>query len=316
MDPKAAKVAIGLPVYNGEKHLDKAIESLLSQTYNDFELIISDNQSSDRTAEICRDYASQDARIRYICQEKNLGSVGNFNFVFRASNHQYFKWAAYDDICAPSFLEECVNLLDANSDVIWCHSRSIHIDIEGQPLPNESPTGFGYIFPGQPHRGSDRASTRFSAIVLGGSSMMDSYGLYRSETLRKTGLYLPYFGSEKILLAELALHGRYAEVDQPLFFPRVHDAAAGALQSAAQQQAFCAPDVSGSFVRAKLLQGYIAAISRAKVPFVERIRCYWTLLGYLFQLRKWGKVVSSVLFGFGLTDKHRRLRQNDAVNCL
>ena len=130
MNSKTAKVAIGLPVYNGERYLDKAIDSLLNQTFTDFELIISDNQSSDRTEQICLDYAASDKRIRFVRQEKNLGSTGNFNFVFQASNHEYFKWAAYDDICSPTFLEKCVKLLDENPDVVWCHSRSIHIDVE------------------------------------------------------------------------------------------------------------------------------------------------------------------------------------------
>src|SRR5438270_1690210 len=104
------KVAIGMPVWNGEAFLSEAIESILAQTYGDFELVISDNASTDATAEICRSYAQRDARIRYIRQEKNIGANSNYNGVFRRSSGEYFKWAAHDDVLAPEFIYECVKL--------------------------------------------------------------------------------------------------------------------------------------------------------------------------------------------------------------
>ena len=91
------KVAIGLPVFNGEKLIASTLECLLRQTYGDFELIISDNASTDRTEQICREYAERDSRIRYLRQPENLGAVPNFNRVFEISDSQYFKWAAVDD---------------------------------------------------------------------------------------------------------------------------------------------------------------------------------------------------------------------------
>jgi glycosyltransferase involved in cell wall biosynthesis len=102
------KVATGMPVWNGEKFVSEAIESILAQTYGDFELVISDNASTDATAEICHDYAKQDARIRYIRQKTNIGAAPNYNEVFRHSSGQYFKWAAHDDVLAPEFIGECV----------------------------------------------------------------------------------------------------------------------------------------------------------------------------------------------------------------
>src|SRR5690348_17890875 len=87
------KVAIGMPVWNGEKFVSEAIESILGQTYGDFELVISDNASTDATAEICRGYAKQDTRIRYFRQTKNIGAGPNHHEVFRLSAGRYFKWA-------------------------------------------------------------------------------------------------------------------------------------------------------------------------------------------------------------------------------
>ena len=102
------KVAIGMPVWNGEQFVSEAIESILGQTYGDLELVISDNASTDGTAEICSAYAKQDRRIRYIRQEKYIGAAPNHHEVFRRSSGQYFKWACHDDVLAREFIEECV----------------------------------------------------------------------------------------------------------------------------------------------------------------------------------------------------------------
>ena len=112
------KVSIGLPVYNGEKFLAEAIESILGQTFSDFELIISDNASTDRTEEIARSYAASDRRIRFVRQEGNRGASKNFGLVFELASGEYFKWAAYDDVLMPDFLTECVALLDDDPSAV------------------------------------------------------------------------------------------------------------------------------------------------------------------------------------------------------
>jgi glycosyltransferase involved in cell wall biosynthesis len=91
------KVSIGLPVYNGDKYINKALDSLLSQSFTDFEIIISDNNSIDNTGTICREYVDRDSRIRYIRQIENIGAVDNFEYVLNEATGRYFKWAAADD---------------------------------------------------------------------------------------------------------------------------------------------------------------------------------------------------------------------------
>jgi len=108
------QVSIGMPVFNGEKYIKEALDSLLSQTFADFELIISDNASTDDTEAICREYAARDMRIRYIRQAQNLGAAANFKAVMDESVGEYFMWAACDDIRSPDFLEENLNFLRAN----------------------------------------------------------------------------------------------------------------------------------------------------------------------------------------------------------
>ena len=109
------RVTIGMPVYNGAALVGAALESILAQTLTDFELIISDNASTDATAEVCRSYAAKDRRIRYYRNEKNLGAAPNFNRVVELATNgvPYFKWAAHDDVIAPTFLEKCARVLDA-----------------------------------------------------------------------------------------------------------------------------------------------------------------------------------------------------------
>jgi glycosyltransferase involved in cell wall biosynthesis len=116
------KVSIGLPVYNGEKYIREALDSLLAQTFTDFELIISDNASADRTETICREYAERDPRIRYVRQAENRGAVANFQFVLDEAKGVYFKWMAYDDYLAPRFIELIVGYLDRNQGVVSCIS--------------------------------------------------------------------------------------------------------------------------------------------------------------------------------------------------
>jgi glycosyltransferase involved in cell wall biosynthesis len=119
---EAPRVSIGMPVYNGEPHLRKALDSLLAQTFLDYELIISDNASTDRTSEICREYASKDARIRYIQQKENKGAAWNFNFVLEQALAEYFMWAACDDLWSPDCLSEYVKVLNGDESVtlVFC----------------------------------------------------------------------------------------------------------------------------------------------------------------------------------------------------
>lgn len=112
------KVSIGLPVFNGENSLRLALDSLLAQTTSDFELIISDNASTDQTESICRIYAEKDGRIRYFRQDVNLGAEANFLFVLERSVGKYFMWAGADDIRSPDFIALNCEFLEKNSDYV------------------------------------------------------------------------------------------------------------------------------------------------------------------------------------------------------
>src|SRR5580698_10572389 len=127
----APRLTVGLPVYNGENYLAQSLEALLGQTYTDFELLISDNTSTDDTASICAHYQTADPRIRYIRQARNIGCAPNHNFVVGEARGEFFKWAAHDDLYAADLLERCVDALDKYPDVVLAHSFTALIDGSG-----------------------------------------------------------------------------------------------------------------------------------------------------------------------------------------
>ena len=125
ISPHVPRLSIGLPVFNGEQFIRAAVESILAQSFSDFELIISDNASTDMTPAICREYAQRDSRIRFIQQSENRGGAWNFNHVFSLARGSYFKWAPCDDVIAPTYLERCIEALDRTPAAVLAQARVI-----------------------------------------------------------------------------------------------------------------------------------------------------------------------------------------------
>jgi len=115
---KSTKVSVGLPVYNGGKFIQRRLDSILNQTFTDFELIISDNASNDATSKICQEYIKKDKKIRYFRQNKNIGIVQNWNFVLQQAKYEYFVWASVDDLWHPNFLEKNIKILSSKKNVV------------------------------------------------------------------------------------------------------------------------------------------------------------------------------------------------------
>ncbi len=137
------KVSIGFAVFNGEKTIERAIKSILSQTFKDFELIISDNASSDDTEKICKIFKSNDERVRYIRQNYNIGAAANYKYVLNQARGEYFMWAAADDWHSNDFLEVNVKVLDLNSDYSASTSPNC---FEGEEKNSENHVKFNLDF--------------------------------------------------------------------------------------------------------------------------------------------------------------------------
>ena len=213
MSQAAPTVSIGLPVFNGERYLEDVIESLLAQTYPDFELIITDNASTDRTEALCREYLRRDDRIRYYRSETNYGAARNFNDAFQLAIGRYFKWAADDDLHEPEFLARCVEVLDSQRDVVLCFTRTEFIDENDRPL-------YEFKYPIDLQTADTRAL--FLHFLSAGYVVHEIFGLIRSSALRNTSLIGGYIGSDIVLLGQLALRGRFYQVPELLFQHREH----------------------------------------------------------------------------------------------
>jgi len=210
----APTVSVGMPVYNGETYLEVAISSVLAQSFEDLELIICDNASTDRTAEICQDYAAKDRRIRYFRNPQNLGAAPNYNLALSHARGRYFKWLAHDDRMTPSYLAKTVRVLDERTDAVLCNSVVQYIDQNGAPI--------GLYNTGLASADSQSAAARFAWMVLRSHSCVDFFGLIRRETLMDSLQHGSFHGADRALLAQLAIRGRLMQLPAPLVEMREH----------------------------------------------------------------------------------------------
>jgi glycosyltransferase involved in cell wall biosynthesis len=264
MDNDRPLVSIGIPVLNGEKYLAQTLDSILAQTFSNFEIVISDNGSSDSTNEICREYQRVDSRIRYFQNRKNRGASWNYNEVFRLSQGKYFKWAAHDDLCAPAFLDRCVEVLEGDETVLLCYPRTKAIDEAGEVIRK---------YPAKINAGSMKAYVRFFEFVCVPHPCVAVFGLIRSNTLRQTRLIGNYASSDRTLLGELSLRGRFYEVPEYLFFYRVHSEQSWhAYRTRHDVEAWYDPmrERKFTFPHWRMLIEHLTSIYRVPLPIKER----------------------------------------------
>ncbi len=298
------RVSIGLAVYNGEKYLEEAIGSILAQTFTDFELIISDNASTDRTADICTKYAAQDSRIRYVRNATNIGGANNENRTFQLARGEYFRWAAHDDICAPELLEQCVKVLDDHPDVVLCQTAVVIIDEHG----NSHGTEQNYV---------GTASTpaqRFRQLYSMHHRCESTYGLMRSNIMRRTRLQLNYTDSDRVLLCELALYGPFYQIPEPLFYKRVHPG--NQYKDWQGRMAWFLPDLqlSGRPTFPVWQQFFDYFVTIHRVPLVRRDKalCYLSMAPWLYVNGR--RLVKEVFVAGYLLVQPRKKRKSKYAN--
>ncbi len=278
-----SRVTVGLPVYNGSNYLGTAIESILGQTFSDFDLIISDNASTDATEQICREYANQDRRVRYVRQNTNLGAAGNHNVLVRMSETPYFKWAAHDDVLAPGFLATCVEALDQNPAAVLASPASCYIDEKGLVLPYSAERGgvvdrAGVCWPRLPEENDNLMAcdpaVRFEAVMLNTVMCVEIFGLMRRTALLRTSLQGPFSGADKVVLAQMSLMGPFWLGKERLFYRRSHDEQFSASSSGAYRAQWFSGRRDSMFIQQiKLLRAYFSALSMADLTIRQRYSC-------------------------------------------
>lgn len=208
-------VSIGLFVFNGERYIRQALDSLLAQDYKNFELIISDNASTDRTQEICLEYAARDKRIRYYRNQKNRGAHWNASRVFKLSSGEYFMWAAHDDYWDPRYIRSCLEAFRKSKGIVLVGAYCDNIDPEtGESTFTDeglSTTGLGY-----PERFKRYMRTLHGGRHVGGIF----YGVFKRSALRRVMPMKKVGASDHLVMVEMCFQGEFLTVPERLMVKR------------------------------------------------------------------------------------------------
>jgi glycosyltransferase involved in cell wall biosynthesis len=273
------RIGIGMPVYNGEEFIRQAVESHLAQTFGDFELVITDNQSTDGTEAICREYVALDRRVRYVRNDSNVGGPGNFRQSFRHCRGVYHKWSTADDWWDPTFLEKAVAILDRDAETVLVYPKTVLVDNSGQETSR---------YDDKLHLRQDRPSERFIRLYQTIGLCQAHLGLIRRDRMARTGLIGRELASDIRFLAELSLYGKFFVIPEYLFFRRFHETSSSWDRSSMDRQvAYYAPDRSG--FRFHVWRRYahlLWAVARAPVSSAEKWNT-WRYVGRQMRWHRW-----------------------------
>jgi glycosyltransferase involved in cell wall biosynthesis len=309
------RISLGLPVYNGENFICQAIDSILAQTYRDFELIICDNGSTDRTREICESYAVRDSRIRFSRSDVNRGATWNQNRVFELSQGEFFKWCAHDDMLAPEMLRRCIEALEQNPLASLAFTIMRFIDKDGAVIGVFKPDTQGYDSP-LPHVRFGARTSRVRAPFPFCRKRCDDvvpaiFGLIRSSALRQTPLLGAYAAADHILVARLALLGPFVRVPEPLFLNRRHATqSVEAYRRMQDQVGWWDPNKESqfSFPDWRLVEEYVRSVGlyRQMLTPYQQFRCYLKVGSYL--LWNWPRLARDLVLASAFAGRRFRSR--------
>jgi glycosyltransferase involved in cell wall biosynthesis len=277
-------ITIGLPVYNREKYLRTALDSLLSQTFGDFELVICDNASTDGTAVIGQEYAARDKRVRFFRNDVNIGANRNFNRVFHLTRSKYLKWSTSDDYWAPQTLERLYPIIESDPTIVLCYPKTMICDTAGTPVePYEDDL----------HLMENSPADRFINLLARQRLCHQHLGLIRRDMLARTALLGDHIACDVNLLAELTLYGKFYECPERMFFRRFHAESSSAkkgpdAEAVQHQLDFTDPRrVLGlRYHRWRSHAAFAAAVARAPLSVRDRSRLYVRLLRGIVWERK------------------------------
>jgi len=275
---KPPLISIGIPAYNAAAHIGFTLEGLLAQSFGDFELIVSDNASTDATRDVVENYRLRDARIRYERQPVNIGANPNYSHVVRRARGELFKWSSSSDWCAPTFLERCKDELLAHDDTVLVVPRT--------RLFQDSP-GVSQDYEWDIAIPDDTPSARFVRLTSTLALNNAMNGLIRMSALRRTRLVERYRQADIVLMGHLALLGKFRLLDERLFYRRMEVATATALQDQAAMWRHHYPQLDARTLcqGSKRLVGWACAALSAPIPLGERLRTLKHVAGIYYWQR-------------------------------
>jgi glycosyltransferase involved in cell wall biosynthesis len=273
-------VSVGMPIYNEGKFVRESLDSLLAQDYENIEVIITDNTSTDGTEFICREYAARDRRVRYVRNEYNVGAIENFNRAFHLGTGPYFMWASGHDLRSAGSISKCVEVLERNPDVVLCYPEIVHIDREGAPTRRTA--DFSTAF----HHPWDKTGQALS-LLWSERPPEIIYGLIHRSALARTRLFRAVWGSDIAILLRLCLEGFFAQVRGEFLYardPRGPDC----VEQGRYKRSWFSDETRPrrwfpfwGFVRECLL-----AVSGARLPLLKKVGLYAGLLLWLARLKR------------------------------
>ena len=275
VDVMIPRVSICLPVYNGERYLREVLGSIRAQTFEDYELIISDNASTDQTQEICLEFSRQDSRAKYFRADVNHGLAWNWNRAFELATGLYLVWICHDDRMESDYIRRCVEVLERDKEAILCFTNQHYINADGTVIEHVNLPDTG---------AADTPSERFHQVLY--NARCDPvYGLMKTEFLRRTRLHAGYADSDRVLLAEMAFRGRFRKIPKYLFLRRLHPLQATAQRDRWERTLVFDPSKAGTLACPwwRELFGFVGAIHRAPISREEKFKAYkflywWSLV--------------------------------------
>ena len=289
------RLSIGLPVFNGERYLPATLDSILGQTFSDFELIISDNASTDGTQRLCLDYAAKDARVRYHRSPTNIGATQNWYRVLDLASADYFASVAHDDCYEPDYMRRCIEVLDRDPSVAVCFSRTKIIDESGAERG---------VLDVVVDTTSENAHDRLYQLLKVDYLCVQLYGVMRTSILRSTKVFSGYYGCDRNTLAELCLLGKIQEIPEPLFIHRLYpDALGNAVNSGRSTEELSLIDPGTDWrlrsTGRRIFLNYFSSVNRLVSPIGSRARCHLALARLLAEKvgRRSSRVLRRLRFG-------------------
>lgn len=272
----APRLTIGLPVFNGGEYIGAAVESVLEQTFENFELIVSDNHSTDRTLEIVRQVAAGDPRVRIESHPTNIGAHKNYNSILPLTTAEYFKWMAHDDLLEPTYVERCIEALDEHPEAVLAFSNAAQIDENGEILGalNSKKT-----------YDSPSAYSRMRAYMADGTRIPQVFGVFRRSALSKSHLLPSYPKSDTVFMCEMAMLGKWVVIEEPLFLNREHPQRQGRLALRDRTQWYFPERTAPLLPKWNQWGGMLSVAWTAPIPASDKVKClgfatYWGLKQY------------------------------------
>lgn len=283
--PVSSRLAsIGIPVYQGEDFLSETLDSVLAQDYENLEIVISDNASTDATVAIVEAKCRGLSKVRLIRQTANVGAAENYNVVFREALGEYFAWNAHDDISSPDFVSSAVAALEEEPTAAVAYGLPFWVDAEGEKLrPIPVPPGVADPSPAKRFRSAARGHP--AALV---------FGMYRSHFVGRGHLHEAFTGSDRNFVAEMMLYGPAVAAGDAEFYLREHENRsvrrlnrADGKRMAHRREGWYSPSRARRIVFPswRRLRGYARAIISAPLTQRQRVSCFGVLVLLLFDDR-------------------------------